>query len=149
MKTKGMQLRSAAHAAVLAALLAAPLAASAAGANGGVIRFVGAIVAPPLQIRTAALPMSGGIASATGQGFARTVTFSAPPGAAGGADVALEVDGKAPPAERVTARFVDGNGRVGAARNGHYPVNRSGGVLSLNAKRTDVDTRVTLVVSYE
>ncbi|OLL30472.1 hypothetical protein BTH42_17130 [Burkholderia sp. SRS-W-2-2016] len=150
MKTKKMQTRSAARAAVLAALLAAPLAASAAaGANGGVIRFVGAIVAPPLQIRADAAQMTGGVASVTGQGFARTVTFSAPPGAAGGADVALEVDGKTQSAERVAARFVDGNGRVGAARNGHYAVDRSGGVLSLNAKRTDVDTRVTVVVSYE
>ena len=153
MKTKNIQRRSAGRAAAvtaLAALLAAPLAAAAAsGGNGGVIHFVGAIVAPPLQISTDAAPLAGGVTSVTGQGLARTVSFSAPPGAAGGADVALEVNGHAQSGERVAARFVDGNGRVGVARNGHYTVNRSGGVLSLNAKPTDADARVTVVVSYE
>ncbi|RZF26571.1 hypothetical protein EVC45_27215 [Paraburkholderia sp. UYCP14C] len=103
----------------MAALLAAPLAAPAASTvTGGVIRFAGMIVAPPMQISTAMAPTGVAVDSASGAGqrFSRTVTFSAPPGVAGGVDIALEVNG---------------------------------GMQSLDAKRTDRDTRVTVVVSYD
>jgi len=134
-----------------AALLAAPLAAS--GANGGVIQFVGMIVAPQLEISADAMPAGPqagvGSADATRQGMVRTVRFSAPPGVGSGADVALEVNGGEAARGLVAARFVDGSGSVLAARDGHYEVSRTGGVLSLTAKRASADTRVAVVVSYE
>jgi hypothetical protein len=137
--------------AAAAALLAAPLAVSAA--NGGVIRFVGAIVAPQLEVSADALPAGAGVglgsARVTGQGLARTVTFSAPPGVGGGADVALEVNGSDAARDLVAARFVDGSGHVAAARDGHYEVSRTGGVLSLKATRASADTRVAVIVSYD
>ncbi|MBN3846880.1 hypothetical protein G3N58_08570 [Paraburkholderia sp. Ac-20342] len=135
--------------AAVAALLAAPLAASAA--TGGVIRFVGMVVAPQLEISADAVPTvaSAGGAAVAGQGLARTVTFGASPGVGGGVDVALEVNGDARSRDLVAARFVDGGGRVTAARDGRYDVGQLGGVLSLSAQRADVDTRVTVVVSYE
>ncbi|EEA02910.1 hypothetical protein BH160DRAFT_1762 [Burkholderia sp. H160] len=135
----------------VAALLATPLAVSAAStATGGVIRFVGMVVAPPMQISVNTTPAGVAVdsASVAGQRFSRTVTFSASPDVVSGADVALEVNGNVPSRDLVAARFVDGAGRVEPARDGHYAVDRAGGVLSLNAKRTDIDTRVTVVVSY-
>ncbi|NML29747.1 hypothetical protein [Paraburkholderia antibiotica] len=147
MKTKKWQWRTVVRTAAMTALLAAPPMASAA--NGGVIRFVGAIVAPPLQISTAAAPVAIGVASVTGQSFARTVTFSAPSGTVSGANVALEVNGSTQSRDLVATRFVDRGGRVSTARDGRYTVGHDGGVLSLDAKRTDVNTRVTVVVSYD
>ncbi|MBB5443531.1 MULTISPECIES: hypothetical protein [unclassified Paraburkholderia] len=136
----------------MVALLAAPLAAPAASTvTGGVIRFVGMVVAPPLQVSVDTVPtgVAVGSASVAGQRFSRTVTFSAPPGVVSRAVVALEVNGGTQSRDLVAARFVDGTGRVATARDGHYAVDRAGGVLSLNAKRTDTDTRVTVVVSYD
>ncbi|WP_233831037.1 hypothetical protein [Paraburkholderia sp. ZP32-5] len=144
-------LSTGAMAVAAAALLAAPLAVSAA--NGGVIRFVGMIVAPQLRISADAMPagaqagVSG--ASVAGQGLMRSVTFSAPPGVGSGADVAFEVNGNAAAHDLVAARFVDGSGRVTTARDGHYEVSRTGGVLTLKAKGASADTRVAVVVSYE
>ncbi|SMG12252.1 hypothetical protein [Paraburkholderia susongensis] len=136
--------------AAVAALLAAPLAASAA--SSGVIRFVGTIVAPPLEISADAAPAVASTSAAgvqvAGQGLTRTVTFSAPPGV-GGADIALEVNGSAQSRDLVATRFVDGGGRPAVARDGHYDVGRMGGVLSLMAKPADAGTRVTVVVSYQ
>jgi type 1 fimbria pilin len=135
----------------VATLLAAPLAVSAAStATGGVVRFVGMIVAPPLQISADTAPTGVAVDSATvaGQRFSRTVTFSALPGGVSGADVALEVNGGSQARDLVATRFVDASGHVASARDGHYAVDRAGGVLSLNAKRTDTDTRVIVVVSY-
>ncbi|KXU86607.1 hypothetical protein CI15_17375 [Paraburkholderia monticola] len=140
------------------ALLAAPLAVSAAStastastATGGVIRFVGMIVEPPMQISADTGPAGVAVdsASVAGQRFSRTVTFSASPNGVSGADVALEVNGGTQSRDLVAARFVDSTGRVAPAHDGHFAVNRTGGVLSLNAKRTDTDTRVTVVVSYD
>jgi hypothetical protein len=132
-------------------LLAAPLAASAA--TGGVIRFVGTVVAPQLAFSADATPAGApagvGSPSVTGQAQVRTVTFSAQPGVGGGADVALEVNGSKAARDRVAAGCVDGSGRVVAARAGHYEVSRTGGVLSLTARRASADTRVTVVVSYD
>ena len=128
------------------ALLAAPLAASAA--NGGVIRFVGMIVAPQLTISADATPGIGDT-SVSGQGRVRTVTFSASPGVGAGAHVALEVNGSAAVRDLVTARFVDGNGHAVAADDGHFDVSRTGGVLSLTATRMSTQTRVAVLVSYE
>jgi hypothetical protein len=132
-------------------LLAAPLAAAAA--TGGVIRFVGMIVAPQLAFSADATPAGRqagiGSASVTGQARVRTVTFSAQPGVGGGADVAVEINGSEAARDLVAAGFVDGSGRVVAARDGHYEVSRTGGVLSLTAKRASADTRVTVVVSYD
>jgi type 1 fimbria pilin len=139
----------------VAALLAAPLAVSAASTastpTGGVIQFVGMIVAPPMQISADTAPAGVAVdsASVAGQRFSRTVTFSALPGGVSGADVALVVNGGTQSRDLVAARFVDGTGRVASARDGHYVVDRAGGVLSLNAKHTDTDTRVTVVVSYD
>ncbi|WP_233848338.1 hypothetical protein [Paraburkholderia sp. HD33-4] len=152
MKAETRRWRTFGRTVAVAALLAAPLAAPAAPAvTGGVIRFVGMIVAPPMQISTAMAPTGVAVDSASGaaQRFSRTVTFSAPPGVVGGADVALEVNGGTQSPDLVAARFVDGTGRVTRARDGHYVVDRTGGVLSLDAKRTDRDTRVTVVVSYD
>ncbi|MBB5411585.1 hypothetical protein HDG34_005546 [Paraburkholderia sp. HC6.4b] len=152
MKAESRRWRTFGRTVAVVALLAAPLAAPAAStATGGVIRFVGMIVAPPMQISvdTAPIGVAVGSASVAGQRFSRTVTFSAPPGVVSGADVALEVNGGTQSRDLVAARFVDGTGRVATARDGHYAVDRAGGVLSLNAKRTDMDTRVTVVVSYD
>ncbi|MEX3852726.1 hypothetical protein AB3X94_01435 [Paraburkholderia sp. BR10923] len=152
MKAETMRWRTFGRTAAVVALLAAPLAAPAASAvTGGVIRFVGMIVAPPLQISADTAPTGIAVdsASVAGQRFSRTVTFSAPPGVVSGADVALEVNGGTQSRDRVAARFVDGAGHGVLARDGHYAVDRTGGVLSLNARRTDTDTRVTVVVSYD
>lgn len=99
MKTDTMGWRTVGRTVAVAALLAGPLAAQAAStATGGVIRFVGMIVAPPLQVSTD-IPAPAGIAvdgaSVAARRFSRTVTFSAPPGASSRADVALEVNGSA------------------------------------------------------
>jgi hypothetical protein len=152
MKTQTMGWRTFGRTVALAAWLVGPLAAQAAStATGGVIRFVGMIVAPQLQVSTTEAPAGAAVdgASVAAQRFSRTVTFSAPPGAGSGVDVALDVNGSARSRDLVAARFVDGTGRVVPAYDGHYAVARAGGVLSLNAKRTDADTLVTVVVSYE
>jgi hypothetical protein len=152
MKVETRRLQSFGRTVAVAALLAAPLAAQAAATmTGGVIRFVGVIVAPPMQISAKTAPAGVAVdsASVVGQRFLRTVTFSVPSGVVSGAHVALEVNGSAQSRDLVAARFVDGAGRVASARDGRYVVDRAGGVLSLNAKRTDTDTRVTVVVSYD
>ncbi|APA84397.1 hypothetical protein BJG93_02565 [Paraburkholderia sprentiae WSM5005] len=152
MKAERRRWRSFGRTIAVAALLAAPLAAPAASkVTGGVIRFVGMIVAPQMQISAETAPAGVAVGSArvAGQRFSRTVTFSAPPGFVSGADVALDVNGSTSSRDLLAARFVDGTGRVATARDGHYAVDRTGGVLSLNAKRTDTDTRVTVVISYD
>ncbi|MGF6263040.1 type 1 fimbria pilin [Paraburkholderia youngii] len=152
MKAETMRWRTFGRTAAVVALLAAPLAAPAASTvTGGVIRFVGMIVAPPLQISADTAPTGVAVdsASVAGQRFSRTVTFSAPPGVVSGADVALEVNGSTQSRDLVAASFVDGTGHGVPARDGHYAVDRAGGMLSLNARRTDTDTRVTVVVSYD
>jgi hypothetical protein len=151
MKAETRRWRSFGRTVAVAALLAAPLSPAASTVTGGVIRFTGMIVAPPMQISTAMAATGVAVDSASGAGqrFSRTVTFSAAPGVVGGADVALEVNGGTQSRDLVAARFVDGTGRVTRARDGHYVVDRTGGVLSLDAKRTVRDTRVTVVVSYD
>ncbi|MGF6467272.1 hypothetical protein [Paraburkholderia youngii] len=152
MKAETMRWRTFGRTAAVVALLAAPLAAPAASTvTGGVIRFVGMIVAPPLQISADTAPTGVAVdsASVAGQRFSRTVTFSAPPGVVSGADVALEVNGGTQSRDLVAASFVDGTGHGVPARDGHYAVDRAGGMLSLKARRTDTDTRVTVVVSYD
>jgi len=104
-----------------------------------------------MQISADTVPASVAVDSAgvAGQRFSRTVTFSASPNGVSGADVALEVNGGTQSRDLVGARFVDSTGHVVSAHDGHYAVERAGGVLSLSAKRTDTDTRVTVVVSYD
>jgi type 1 fimbria pilin len=152
MKAERKRWRTFGRTVAVVALLAAPLAAPAASTvTGGVIRFVGMIVAPPLQVSADTAPTGVAVdsASVAGRRFSRTVTFSAGPGVVSGAEVALEVNGGTQSRDLVAARFVDGTGRVTLARDGHYAVDRTGGVLSLNAKRTDINTLVTVVVSYD
>lgn len=152
MKAEGRRWQTFGRTVAVAALLAAPLAVPAAStATGGVIRFVGMIVAPQLQISADRAPVGVTVdsASVADQRFTRTVTFSASPQVVSGADVALEVNGNPRSRDLVTARFVDGAGRVASSRDGRYAVDRAGGVLSLNATRTDTDTRVVVVVSYD
>ncbi|MFM0366351.1 hypothetical protein [Paraburkholderia sediminicola] len=136
----------------LVALVAAPMLAVAA--NGGTISFSGAIVAPQLAISVAP---TGARVDATGarleqSGSTVTLTFSAAPGVATGADVALQVNSGATArnGDALAERFVDSTGRVfRAASDGHYRVGRDGGVLSLAPKHAGQDTRVTVVVSYD
>ncbi|MFM0504934.1 hypothetical protein [Paraburkholderia caffeinilytica] len=142
--------------AMLVALVAAPMPAVAA--NGGTISFSGAIVAPQLAISVAP---AGARVDARGarfeqSGSAVTLTFSAAPGVATGADVALQVNSGATAhsgdarGDALAERFVDSRGRVfRAASDGHYRLGRDGGVLSLAPKNTGQDTRVTVVVSYD
>lgn len=136
----------------MAALGASPMRAVAA--SGGTISFSGAIVAPQLAI-SAASAAAGTHVDATGGRLAQTgsavmLTFSAAPGVATGADVALQVNNGATARDAVAERFVDGGGRVSrAASDGHYRVGRDGGVLSLAPKNAALDTRVTVVVSYD
>ena len=138
--------------ATLVALVAAPMLAVAA--NGGTISFSGAIVAPQLAISVAP---TGARVDATGarleqSGSAVALTFSAAPGVATGADVALQVNSGATArnGDALAERFVDSRGRVfRAASDGHYRVGRDGGVLSLAPKHAGQDTRVTVVVSYD
>lgn len=136
-----------------AALVVSPMPAVAA--SGGTISFSGAIVAPQLTISAAP---AGVVADAAGGRLARTgsavtLTFSASPGVATGADVALQVNDGATAArngDALTERFIDSGGRVSrAASDGHYRVGRDGGVLSLAPKNAALDTRVTVVVSYD
>jgi hypothetical protein len=151
MKTKTSRARTLGAVAGAMTLLAAPLMTSAS--EGGRVSFVGAIVAPQLQITegSAADGARGGVAGVqTAQaGSALTLTFKAPPGVTGGADVALQVNDGVPARDLVAARFVDSGGRIAPARNGHYQVGRDGGVLSLSPKDARTDTRVTVVVSYQ
>ncbi|CAB3692868.1 hypothetical protein LMG24238_03222 [Paraburkholderia sediminicola] len=142
--------------AALVALVAAPVPAVAA--NGGTISFSGAIVAPQLEISVApaGARVDAGGARLGQSGSAVTLTFSAEPGVATGADVALQVNSGATarnadaPGDALTERFVDSRGHAfGAASNGHYRVGRDGGVLSLAPKSAGQDTRVTVVVSYD
>ncbi|MBC8747884.1 hypothetical protein OKW43_005271 [Paraburkholderia sp. WC7.3g] len=152
MKAERRRWRTVGRTIAVAALLAAPLAAPAASTvTGGVIRFVGRIVAPQMQFSMDTAPTGVAVdsVSVAGERFSRTVTFSAPPGVVSGADVALEVNGNTQSRDRVAARFVDATGHVTTARDGHYAVGRAGGLLSLNAQRTNIDTRVTVVVSYD
>ncbi|MFM0072084.1 hypothetical protein PQQ86_13010 [Paraburkholderia sediminicola] len=138
--------------ATLVALASAPMPAVAA--NGGTISFSGAIMAPQLAISVAP---AGARVDARGarleqSGSAVTLTFSAAPGVATGADVALQVNSG--PTTRngdaLAERFVDSSGRLfRAASDGHYRVGRDGGVLSLAPKNAGQDTRVTVVVSYD
>ncbi|SOE56733.1 hypothetical protein SAMN05446635_1123 [Burkholderia sp. OK233] len=138
--------------AALVALVAAPMPAVAA--NGGTISFSGAIVAPQLAI---SVTPTAARADATGarleqSGSTVTLTFSATPGVATGADVALQVNSGATArnGDALAERFVDSTGRVfRAANDGHYRVGRDGGVLSLAPKHAGQDTRVTVVVSYD
>ncbi|MFM0153784.1 hypothetical protein PQR05_28280 [Paraburkholderia sediminicola] len=138
--------------AAMAALVASPMPAVAA--SNGTISFSGAIVAPQLAISAAPAP-AGARVDATGgrlaqTGSAVTLTFSAAPGVATGADVALQVNNGATARDAVAGRFVDSGGRVSrAASDGHYRVGRDGGVLSLAPKNAALDTRVTVVVSYD
>lgn len=142
--------------AAMATLVAAPMPAEAA--SGGVISFSGAIVAPQLEISAAPAlaPASARVdakdARLARSGSAVTLTFSAPPGVATGADVALQVNSGATArnGDALAERFVDSRGRVfRAASDGHYRVGRDGGVLSLAPKNAAPDTRVTVVVSYD
>ena len=134
------------------ALVVSPMPAVAA--SGGTISFSGAIVAPQLTISAAP---AGVVADAAGGRLARTgsavtLTFSASPGVATGADVALQVNDGATArnGDALAERFVDSGGRVfRAASDGHYRVGRDGGVLSLAPKNAALDTRVTVVVSYD
>ena len=142
--------------ATLVALVAASMPAMAA--NGGTISFSGAIVAPQLEISAAP---AGARVDARGarleqSGSAVMLTFSAAPGVATGADVALQVNSGATArignalGDALTERFVDSRGRVfRAGSDGHYRVGRDGGVLSLAPKNAGQDTRVTVVVSYD
>lgn len=142
--------------AATATLVAAPMPAVAA--SGGAISFSGAIVAPQLEISAAPAlaPASARVdardARLARSGSAVTLTFSAPPGVATGADVALQVNSGATArnGDALAERFVDSSGRVfRAASDGHYRVGRDGGVLSLAPKNAAPDTRVTVVVSYD
>ncbi|CAB3777941.1 hypothetical protein [Paraburkholderia caffeinilytica] len=158
MKTGTGRFRALSAVAAMATLVAAPMPAVAA--SGGTISFSGAIVAPQLAISAAPAPaQTGARVDATGgqlaqTGSAVTLTFSAPPGVATGADVALQVsngttNGTAA-RDTLAERFVDSGGRVfRAASDGHYRVGRDGGVLSLAPKHAAPDTRVTVVVSYD
>jgi hypothetical protein len=141
-------------AAVMTALVAASMPAVAA--SGGTINFSGAIVAPQLAISAAPVlvPAAARIGAGGGRlaqtGSTVTLTFSAPPGVATGADVALQVNNGATARDALAERFVDSGGRVfRAASDGHYRVGRDGGVLSLAPKNAAQDTRVTVVVSYD
>ena len=138
--------------ATLVALVAAPMPAVAA--NGGTISFSGAIVASQLEISVA--PAGARVDARSARldqsGSAVTLIFSAEPGVATGADVALQVNSAATArnGDALTERFVDSRGRVfRAASDGHYRVGRDGGVLSLAPKNAGQDTRVTVVVSYD
>ncbi|MFM0199837.1 hypothetical protein PQR53_08135 [Paraburkholderia fungorum] len=139
---------------VMTALVAAPMPAVAA--SGGTINFSGAIVAPQLVISAAPVLVPAGARIGAGGGrlaqtaSAVTLTFSAPPGMATGADVALQVNNGATARGVLAERFVDSGGRVfRAARDGHYRIGRDGGVLSLAPKSAAQGTRVTVVVSYD
>jgi predicted Zn-dependent protease len=133
--------------------LAAPMPAAA---SDGTIFFSGAIVAPSLAISAApALAPVGARVDAAGARLAQTgsavaLTFSAAPGVATGADVALQVNNGATARDALVERFVDSGGRVSnAASDGHYRVGRDGGMLSLAPRNATPDTRVTVVVIYD
>lgn len=147
MKTKTSRLRALGAVAGAMVLVTAPQMASAA--DGGRISFVGAIVAPQLQITAGTADVGAAGVRTARAGSALTLTFSAPPGVTSGADVAIQGNDGVPARDLVAARFVDSGGRVAAARNGHYQVGREGGVLSLSPKRADTETRVIVVVSYQ
>ncbi|NMM00989.1 hypothetical protein HHL24_23995 [Paraburkholderia sp. RP-4-7] len=154
MKTGTWQFGALSAAAAMAALVTAPMPAVAA--SGGTISFSGVIVAPQLEISAGSAPAQAGVRvdAAGGRlaqtGSAITLTFSAPPGVATGADVALQVNNGATARDALAARFVDSGGRVfRAADDGHYRVGRDGGVLSLAPKNAAQDTRVTVIVSYD
>lgn len=151
METKAWRLRTLGAMAAAMALLVAPLMASAS--EGGTISFTGAILAPQLQMTagsaSAGAPVGTVGVQAQRLGSARTLTFSAPPGVAASANLALHVNDGAPAHDLVAARFVGSGGRVAAARNGHHQVGRDGGVLSLSPKYAETDTRVTIVMSYD
>lgn len=144
------QLGAVAAMAASVALVVAPVPADAA--SGGTISFSGAIVAPQLEISAAP---AGARVDAKGARLAQTdsavtLTFSAAPGVATGADVALQVNNGTTARNALAERFVDSGGRVfRAGSDGHYRVGRDGGVLSLAPKNTAQDTRVTVVVSYD
>jgi hypothetical protein len=150
MKTGRVRFGALSAGVAMAALVVSPMPAVAA--SGGTISFSGAIVAPQLTI--SATP-AGALADAAGArlsqtGSAVTLTFSASPGVATGADVALQVNNGATARDALAERFVDSGGRVSrAASDGHYRVGRDGGVLSLAPKSAALDTRVTVVVSYD
>ncbi|NPT54979.1 hypothetical protein [Paraburkholderia elongata] len=156
MKTGIGRLGALSAVAAMAALVAAPMPAMAA--SGGTISFSGAIVAPQLTISTAPVrTRAGARVDATGGRLAQTgsavaLIFSAAPGVATGADVALQVNNGATArdGDALAERFVDSSGRVfRAASDGHYRVGRDGGVLSLAPKHAALNTRVTVVVSYD
>lgn len=139
---------------VMTVLVAAPEPALAA--SDGTISFSGAIVAPQLAISAApALAPASARVNAGGGRLAQTasavtLTFSASPGVATGADVALQVNNGATARDALAERFVDSGGRVfRAASDGHYRIGRDGGTLSLAPKNAAQDTRVTVVVSYD
>lgn len=138
-------------AAVMMTLLATPLTAFAA--DGGTIRFVGAITAPLLQITALpvvpAMRLGPANAQAARQEGGVALTFNSSPGVVSGADVALQVVGAGKSHDVVAARFVDTGSRVGVAYDGHYRVGRDGGVLSLSPKRAGSDTPVIVVMSYD
>lgn len=137
-------------AAVAAALLGAPVMASAAD---GTIWFIGAITTSPLQISAAPAVSTTRVGTANAQAARRgsdvSLTFNSSPGVVSGGDVALQVAGAAQSSDAVATRFVDGGGRVVAAHDGHYPVGRDGGVLSLSPKPGGSGTPVIVVVSYD
>ncbi|HZZ03849.1 hypothetical protein [Paraburkholderia sp.] len=150
MKTEIGRFGALSAAVAMATLVAAPMPAVAA--SGGTISFSGAIVAPQLEISAAPavarVDTEGARLAQTGS--AVTLTFSAAPGVATGADVALLVNNGTTARDALAERFVDSAGRVfRAASDGHYRVGRDGGVLSLAPKNAALDTQVTVVVSYD
>jgi hypothetical protein len=158
MKTGMRRLGAFSAIAAMTALVVASMSTPAVAASGGTINFSGAIVAPQLSISAAPAPaparagarIDAGGARLASTGSAVTLTFSAPPGVATGANVALQVNNGTTARGALAERFVDSSGRVfRAASDGHYRVGRDGGVLSLAPKNPAQDTRVTVVVSYD
>jgi hypothetical protein len=148
-----------------AAVMATPMlsAAGPARAAGGTITFVGSIVGPQFDIRTAAASARpaarAGAPVVAGTGSAMTVTFSAPHADVPGAAVAFYSNDAARstvgpgPRDDVATRFVDPQGRPFAWQpSGYYHLQPRGGVLSLSVRHTGASSApkpITIVVSYD
>jgi len=134
---------------------------AAAWADGGTIRFVGAVLAPTFDIAMAHGPSAASMTMAGRQDFdaangVTTVAYTSALNAAPRAEVSVVApngstpEGASAQPRRIRVGFTDGSGRrVSPDATGRYFVGASGGVLTLAQKRSKAEhDAYTLMMDY-
>lgn len=142
--------------ALAGAVICGSVGAAATTVPGGVITFIGALVAPPFAVSVGSTAgthvLTASQMSMQGKSGRTTyVSFVPEKNNSSSADLTLSVAGRARSADALTTSFTDGKGRtVTPGADGRYHVGVLGGTLSMRAPddAPPGGAQVTLTTNY-